>query len=81
MFTFQSPDKEGRIRIPSHAVMEDQKGRYVFIAQPLGDGTATTKRVDVTVGTLSGQGMEITSGLSDGQRVVTAGVSRIKEDK
>ncbi len=80
VFTFELPDKGERMIIPSHAVMEDQKGRYVFIAQPLGDGIATTKRVDVTVGTLSSEGMEITSGLSDGQFVVTAGVSRIKED-
>jgi RND family efflux transporter MFP subunit len=73
-----SKDKELLI-VPSHAVMEDEKGRFVYVAEPLDDTYATTKRVEVKIGDITTEGLEITEGLIDGELVITAGVSRIKE--
>lgn len=78
-FTFESNQQQERIIVPSHAVVEDQKGRFVYVAKPLDDTYATTKRVNVKVGDLTDEGLEITQGLSDGDLVITAGVSRINE--
>lgn len=78
-FSFDAPENSGRIHLPSHAVQEDQHGKYVYIANMKDDGLATTERVKVSVGGLSAKGVEILDGLSEGHVVITAGVSRIRE--
>jgi multidrug efflux pump subunit AcrA (membrane-fusion protein) len=37
------------------------------------------RRRDVSIGELTGEGIEIRQGLRDGERIVTAGVSRLSE--
>ncbi len=64
--------------IPTTAVGEDRDGRFVFIVEGEGD-TGTVKRTPVEVGEIGTMGIEILDGLEDGQRVVTAGVSRIRD--
>lgn len=75
--TFNSGDTRERFVVPSVAVAEDQHGRYVYLLDPLEDGLATARRQSVEVGDLTSEGIEITEGLSDGDLLVTAGVSRI----
>lgn len=75
-----SSDERERFLVPSSAVNEDRQGRYVFVVEPLPDepGFGTVRRTPVTVGDLVPEGMEILQGLSDGDLVVTAGVSRVE---
>lgn len=76
---FSADSTAERIVIPSVAVAEDRDGRFVFVVQPVKGDTARAKRVPVEVGELTSDGLEILSGLSEGELVVTAGVSKIKD--
>lgn len=79
-FEFAKKDKgKKRIIVPSVAVGEDRKGRFVFIVEKAGEGVGAVKRRVVEVGELTGEGLEITKGLKDGDVVVTAGL-RFLED-
>ena len=64
--------------IPLSAVSEDSNGRFIYLAEPKKEaGYAEVKRVNVKIGRLSSSDIEIINGLSSGDRVITAGVSRI----
>ena len=76
---FGASDRLARFVLPSHAVAEDRDGRFVFVAERAADGLASVSRRPVTVGTFATGGIEIIAGLSDGEAVVTAGVSRLRD--
>jgi RND family efflux transporter MFP subunit len=78
-FTFGSEDERERYILPPHAVLEDRDGRFVFIVEPQASGSGVVIRKPVTVGDITGEGLEVLSGLSEGDRVVTAGVSQIHD--
>lgn len=77
--TLRFGDDSGRERlfVPAVAVAEDRQGRYVWIVEAGAEGFGSVHRQAVTVGELSGAGLEVLEGLQDGDLVVTAGVSRI----
>jgi RND family efflux transporter MFP subunit len=81
VFSFESRDERERVIVPPVAVGEDRDGRYVYIIEILPDdpGYGIVHRRSVSVGELTGEGMEIFQGLGDGDLAVTAGISRIKE--
>ena len=66
--------------LPVTAVINDPAGTFVFIAEP-GDvaGEAVVRRRSVALGELSQSGIEIVQGVNPGDRVVTAGISVIRE--
>jgi len=77
-FTFRSQSNRESYLVPAVAVAEDNHGRFVFVIED-GDEGLVARRRTVEVGELTRDGLEITDGLSDGERVVTAGVSRISD--
>ncbi len=62
--------------VPTHAVGEDSGGRFVFLIEGEGNN-AKVKKHRVTIGDLSGEGFEIKSGLSAGQKIATAGLQTL----
>lgn len=80
-FTFSASNQRSRIVVPSFSVAEDRDGRFVYIVEP-GDqeGLGVVKRRNVEIGELTENGIEILEGLADGDRVVTAGVSKLTSD-
>jgi len=66
--------------VPTVSVSEDQQGQYVYLltdgAKP---GEGIVKRQPVHVGELIASGIEITEGINPGDRVITAGVSIIRD--
>jgi multidrug efflux system membrane fusion protein len=80
-FRFESKDERERFLLPSQAVVEDREGRFVFIVEPMSDDLrfGLVHRRSVTVGDLTAEGLEVFEGLADGDLVVTAGVSLIRE--
>ncbi|MGB0711964.1 MAG: efflux RND transporter periplasmic adaptor subunit [Gammaproteobacteria bacterium] len=64
---------------PAQAVLEDDRGRFVWVAEPSGEGRATVRRRKVSTGELSGQGLAILGGLERGERVVVAGTRHMRE--
>jgi RND family efflux transporter MFP subunit len=79
LFRFNATGGRDRIIVPPFAVGEDNNGRFVFLVEPDGEGLGYARRTPVTVGELSALGLEITTGLEDGDLLITAGVSRISD--
>lgn len=75
----QSKEQASRRLLPATAVGEDRVGRFVYVVEDSGDGFGKVKRTAVEVGDLVDQRIELLSGVADGQMVVTAGVSRIRD--
>jgi RND family efflux transporter MFP subunit len=85
-FRLAAPQADAdRILVPSVAVGEDRGGRFVFIAEPQGDGSAVVKRHPVEVGSLmtgdQQDRIEILGGLAAGDVIVTAGVRRLEDGR
>ena len=80
-FHFKSNKGRARILVPPVAVGEDREGRYVYVVEEMEGGFGIVHRKPVTVGALTAEGMEILSGLTDGERVVTAGVRRLHDGR
>ncbi|MFQ6115195.1 MAG: efflux RND transporter periplasmic adaptor subunit, partial [bacterium] len=78
-FRFESSDRRERIIVPSVAVGEDRQGRFVYVVEPVNAHRGFVRRKNVQVGELTAEGLEIFEGLSDGDLVVTAGVSKIQD--
>jgi len=79
-FRFEARDSRERIYLPTHAVGEDREGRYVFVLESgPEDEVGIVRRVAVEVGALTPDGLELLAGLTEGQRVVTAGVRRLTD--
>jgi RND family efflux transporter MFP subunit len=76
-FRFGSPDDRERFLVPSVAVGEDRMGRHVFLVEEESEGFGVTRRRPVTVGELREEGIEILEGVSDGDLLVIAGISKI----
>lgn len=71
----------GELMVPTVAVGEDRQGRFVFVLEAVDDGSGhyVARRRAVQTGRPDPDGMVITSGLSDDELVVTAGVRRIAD--
>ncbi len=67
-----------QIFISSNVVQEDQQGRYVYVLIPEGD-LYKVKRRQVTIGQIDSRGIEVISGLSEGELVVSAGISHMHD--
>ena len=79
IFSFRDSELEDKITVPPASVGEDDAGNFIFIAVPTEEGFGIVKKQQVTIGQLTSEGLEITDGLADGELVVTAGISRIKD--
>ncbi len=69
---------EERLVVPLIAVLSDSQGKYVFVAEPSGEHYKIARRA-VKTGELSNDGIGILDGLTAGQQLVVAGMSRISE--
>jgi multidrug efflux pump subunit AcrA (membrane-fusion protein) len=70
--------------LPPQAIGQDREGRFVFVVRPQSDGVGIIERRPVSIGGLIpserfGSGLEVLEGLTDGDKVVTAGVSKITD--
>ena len=66
--------------LPVSAVIRDPSGTFVFVAEPEGEaGEALVRRRPVTLGELTQSGIEVVEGLQTGDRVVTAGITVIRD--
>ena len=66
--------------LPVTAVIRGADGTFVYIAEPDGDsGEALVRQRAVTLGELTQSGIEVVEGLQTGDRVVTAGITVIRD--
>jgi multidrug efflux system membrane fusion protein len=78
-FRFQKGSGNHIVLVAPEAVGEDGKGRFTYVVEPGGDGVGGIQRRTVTIGELTSDGLEVLTGLREGELVVTAGLNRIKE--
>ena len=80
-FQFDSAaSRNGGVLLPVSAVVKDPSGAFVFVMESAETkGEALVRRRDVTLGELSQSGIEVVEGLAVGDRVITAGISVIRD--
>ncbi len=80
-FQFKSDTDRESFLIPSQAVGEDRQGRFVFLVTPVPEqeGIGVVRRRPVTIGEMTSAGLEILTGLTAGDLVVTAGIGYIRD--
>lgn len=66
----------GALVIPANAVQRGTQGSFVYV---LDDSDKVHQR-NITAGASSGELLQVLTGLSEGERVVTEGVDRLRED-
>jgi len=66
--------------IPLTVLQTDEKGKYVFVLADE-NGKKTARKKAVTVGEIYGEEIEVTSGLSEGDRLITEGFQGLYEGR
>lgn len=78
-FQFGNGDT-GTVVLPVSVVAEDAAGTFVFVAEASdASGEAVVRRREVSLGELSQDGIEVIDGLDVGERVITAGISIVRD--
>ncbi len=74
-------DELSEVYVPAHAVLEDSQGRFVYLAIETQENSlnAEVQRRGVVVGELNENGLQILQGLDVGDKVITAGMSKISQ--
>lgn len=65
--------------VPEHAVLKDGTGNYVYTVSAIEPGTGKIQRQEVVIGNITAWGIEVFTGLEDGQHLVTAGMSKVND--
>ena len=80
-FQFESGATQGSgVVLPVSAVINRPEGTFVFVAEPADQqGEAFVRQRPVALGELTQSGVEVLQGLELGDRVVTAGISVIRD--
>ncbi len=78
-FRFRAKSGKERFVVPSFSVSEDREGPFVYVVEPVSQDTGIVRKRKVEIGELDVDGLEILQGLSDGEMVVTAGVSQLHD--
>ncbi len=76
-FTDENPEGDGHIVIPVKTVGEDAGGNFVFVVLSDNESIGTVQKRKVKIGRLTTEGFEIISGLSNGEKIVTAGLQTL----
>ena len=64
------------IAIPVNTVQSDEKSKYVYVAEKQGDQLIAKKKT-ITIGELYGELVEVKSGLTAGEQLITQGFQNI----
>ncbi|MCF6435621.1 efflux RND transporter periplasmic adaptor subunit [Pseudoalteromonas sp. MMG022] len=67
------------IYLPINTVLKDDVGNYVWTVESVGDGKGKINKTTVTLGEMTKYGFQIISGLSPGEQVVSAGMSKVND--
>jgi RND family efflux transporter MFP subunit len=78
-FLMSRTDGDAGFLVPPEAVGEDREGRFVLVVEAIDKELGIVHRRAVTVGELRSDGLEVSSGLKEGDTVVTAGISRLDD--
>jgi RND family efflux transporter MFP subunit len=74
-----SENKNKRFYLPSNSVLKDNAGNFVYVVEGTGDGKGVVKKLPVSIGEITSEGIEVFFGIKTGDHLVTAGVSKISD--
>ncbi|MEM7565428.1 MAG: efflux RND transporter periplasmic adaptor subunit, partial [Pseudomonadota bacterium] len=74
-----SEDLSSGIYLPANVVLKDSRGNFVYIVKSHEDGTGIVVKKPVDIGDISQLGIEILSGIDEGEAVLTAGMSKVSD--
>jgi len=75
----RASDNRKKFFLPSYSVLKGSEGNFVYIVEPINNGEGIIKKLPVEIGEITAEGIEVFSGVSSGQHLVTAGVSKISD--
>jgi len=67
------------IVIPVNMIQTDETGKYVFVMSKSSNGKTTAHRITVIIGEVYGDNVEIKSGLTGGEQLITEGYQSLYE--
>jgi len=65
--------------VPAQAVIETNEGRFAFVVENINEQLGTVKRKTVTTGHITERGLQVLTGLQQGDRLITAGMSKMSD--
>jgi len=65
--------------LPSNTVLNNAKGHYVFVVNKYEKDIGEISIKQVVIGNITGQGIEVFSGLTAGDHVISAGMSKVSQ--
>ena len=68
-----------RYLVPAQSVLKDKEGHYVFTVTATENGKGKISRKNVSIGEITAWGIEVYTGVTDGEHVVNAGMSKIRD--
>lgn len=69
--------QEKPLFVPYLSVGEDKNGRYLFVLKAIGDGIYKAEKTKVVIGEKAQNGVQIITGIKEGDLIATAGVRRL----
>ena len=75
----QGNTKSAAFYLPAKTVLSDSQGHYVFVVTRQSEGVGLVQRQSVKIGDITPLGIEIFSGLAQGDVVLTAGMSKVTD--
>lgn len=78
-FTFQADHTQKGFLVPVNAVAEDSSGHFVYVMTPQEERMGIVSKRKVTLGRMTDRGFEILQGVQPGEKVVTAGISKLTD--
>jgi RND family efflux transporter MFP subunit len=65
--------------VPAQAVIETNQGRFAFVVEDIANQLGKVVRKTVTTGHITERGLQVLTGLEPGERLITAGMSKMSE--
>ncbi|MEP7109576.1 MAG: efflux RND transporter periplasmic adaptor subunit [Ferruginibacter sp.] len=65
--------------IPVNVVQTDEKGKYVYVMGKLSNGKTIAQKKNIVIGEMYGQLVEVKSGLTPGEQIITEGFQNLYE--
>jgi membrane fusion protein, multidrug efflux system len=65
--------------IPINVVQTDEAGKYVYVLVKSSNGKATAQKRNINIGEVYGSNVEVKTGLSAGEQLITDGYQSIYE--
>ncbi len=65
--------------IPVNTIQSDEKNKYVYVLEKAGNGRSVARKKIVSIGEIYGEMVEVKSGLSAGEQLITEGYQNLYE--